>query len=63
MSEDTPWVIVHGATKGDKAYALECRRCGGIQRVVLPMSMSIYLAMGKEFIKIHRDCKEPESTQ
>ena len=57
MTTQADWIICHDGTKGDMAYALECKRCGTIQKVVVPIVADFYLAMGKAFLKIHRKCK------
>lgn len=57
MSKRTDWVIGHDATKGDMAYALECKRCGKIQKVAVPIEVGCYVAMGRAFLKMHRKCK------
>jgi hypothetical protein len=54
--EGTPWIIVHDGRQGSLAMALECLRCGEIQRVVLPMDVSVWCAMAKAFGKIHKQC-------
>jgi DNA-binding NtrC family response regulator len=58
MKKDTPWIIIHDATKGDMAYACECLRCGAIQKVVTPISIDYMVALAKAFAKQHRGCKE-----
>ncbi len=54
----TPWIIAHDATKGDMAYALECTRCGVVQKIATPISIDCWLAMSKAFAKGHRRCKQ-----
>lgn len=51
------WVVAHDATQGDKAYALECLRCGVVQKVALPISIDCYLALGGAFAKEHSRCR------
>lgn len=52
------WIICHDGTKGIDAYAMECLRCGEKQRVALPINVTLYVAMGKAFERIHKKCKE-----
>ncbi len=52
-----PWIVCHDGTGGDLAYALECLRCGNIQRVATPISIDCWVAMGKAYAKQHRHCK------
>lgn len=54
----TDWIICRDGTHGDKAYQMECLRCGAVQRVATPISIACYLAMTKAFAKLHRRCKE-----
>lgn len=54
-------VIAHDASKGDKAYACECLHCGAVQRFVMPMSVSVYIAAGNAFVKEHLNCKPKET--
>ena len=51
------WIVCHDSTHGELACALECRRCGTIQRVVVPMEVDVYVALGKAFERIHRHCR------
>ena len=60
---DRDWIIVHDATKGEMAYAMECLRCGSIARVVVPMNMSLWLATAKQFQKNHAGCIVEVRTQ
>ncbi len=55
---DRPWIIAHDATQGDDAYAVECTRCGIIQRVALPITIDCYVALAKAFGKSHRYCRD-----
>ena len=57
----TDWIIYYDATQGDLAYAMECLRCGTIQRVVLSIDFRLYEAMGKAFLRIHKECRERKS--
>lgn len=52
------WVICHDGTKGDKAYAAECLRCGAIQRVATPISIDCYRALARAFGRQHDQCLE-----
>lgn len=52
------WVICHDGTAGDLAYAMQCKRCGEIQRFILPINLTIWLAAGKAFVKVHKGCSE-----
>lgn len=59
---NTDWIKAHtGEAHGpqdDMAYAMECTRCGDIQKVTTPIAIDCYLAMAKAFIKLHRGCKD-----
>jgi hypothetical protein len=52
------WIIVHDGTHGDLAYALKCTRCGCVQKVAIPISVTCWCAMARAFGKEHRRCKE-----
>ena len=56
--ESCTWIVCHDATQGRMAYAMECQRCGAIQRVAVPFNIRCYVAMADEFQKIHSQCKE-----
>ena len=56
------WIICHDATKGADAYAMECLRCGAKHRVALPINVTLYIAMGRAFEKMHGKCKEKKCT-
>ncbi len=60
MGATTDWVITHDATQGDMAYAMECLRCGDIQRVPVPIQMPLWLAMAEAFTKLHSKCQARE---
>jgi len=61
VPKGAPWVVAHDATAGNLAYAMECLRCGTIQRVVTPMSVNCYVALGKAFDREHRGCKPADA--
>ena len=52
------WIICYDGTHGDKSYAMECRRCGAVQKVAIPIQISVWAAGAKAFQKIHRKCFE-----
>lgn len=52
------WIIAHDATKGADAYMMECLRCGAVERFSLPISVTVYCAAAKAFVKRHKACKE-----
>ncbi len=54
------WIVIHDATCGDLAWAIECRRCGAIQKVATPITIDCLAAFGKAFGKTHQHCKEPD---
>lgn len=61
MSE-RDWIVCHDATCGELAYALECRRCGIVQRIATPISITCYAAMARAFEREHSRCKvRPEN--
>jgi len=45
MKERCDWIVTYDATKGDMAYALECKRCGMIQKVALPLVVSLFQSL------------------
>ncbi len=55
---NTPWLIIHDATCGDLAYAMDCTRCGAIQKVATPITIDCFVALSKAFGKMHKRCKE-----
>lgn len=52
-----PWIVAHDATKGRDAYALECQRCGAIQRFATPIAIDIWCAAASVFERQHKNCK------
>lgn len=52
------WVVTHDGTQGPLAYAMECLRCGIIQKVAVPISVDCYVAMAQAFLRSHRGCRE-----
>lgn len=50
----TPWVITHSGS-----MVMECQRCGAKHDPHLPVSLSMWAAMAKEFIKLHAKCSTP----
>ena len=38
--------------------AVECRRCGAVMPFILPMPVSVWVAMVKAFNKIHELCED-----
>jgi hypothetical protein len=51
------WIIAHDSTKGADAYMVECLRCGGKQRFVVPIAVDIWIGATKAFQKIHERCR------
>jgi len=51
------WILFRDATQGDLSYAMECRRCGEVQKVISPIPISVYYAMGKAFARVHSRCR------
>ncbi len=52
------WIVVHdGSAGGDKALALECKRCGDIHRFSLPVKTPVFLMAARLFVKLHGKCK------
>ena len=68
MITDCPWIVMHSGDAPDDvmgngmAYALECRRCGDIQRVATPIQTEIMLAMGRAYHNLHEGCKRRKAT-
>lgn len=56
------WIVCHDGTKGDLAYACECKRCGEIQRFVIPINLEMWLAAAKVFGRQHKSCKEAKNS-
>lgn len=60
--DDCPWIVMHSGDAPDNvmgnsmAYALECKRCGDIQRVAVPIRMELLLAMADKYHDLHKDC-------
>ncbi len=61
LTDYTEWIITHDATKGDMAYAMECTRCGVIQRTQTPIQISLWSAIA--FMKLHSGCVETEEVK
>mgnify|MGYP001352841169 CR=1 FL=1 len=57
------WIVAHDGTGGDLAYALECKRCGAVQKVATPIILNLWCAMAKQFEKDHRGCREKVEAQ
>ncbi len=55
--KEHPWIFARDGRGGALAYALECRRCGVVQRVVLPIEISVWCAMAKAFERSHAQCR------
>lgn len=47
------WVVVQNEGRTGK-----CLRCGAEASVVLPMPVGMWIAAMKEFVKLHKRCKE-----
>jgi len=60
---NVPWVVCYDGTKGRDAYAIQCRRCGTIQRVALPISVKCYVSLGRAFAAEHAHCKPQEAQE
>jgi rubredoxin len=41
-------------------HQFECRHCGATYQPALPAPISMFIAMTKEFTKVHRFCKPME---
>ena len=52
------WIVAHDGTHGADAYALECTRCGTVERCDLPMGLNDWVGRMKRFSLLHRDCEE-----
>jgi hypothetical protein len=50
-------IVCYDGTRGDLAYAMHCLGCGQIQRVATPVSVPVYLAAAKAFVREHRCCR------
>lgn len=56
LVEKTPWVVVHDGTQ-KPAYTMECRRCGATARLELPVSVAVFVATSRAFVREHRGCQ------
>lgn len=54
---ENDWVICHDGTQGELAYALECLRCGSVQKVATPINIDCYIAMARAYGKQHSRCR------
>ena len=54
------WIVVNDGTHRTHPYALRCLRCGAVQPVALPISVTGYCALGKVFEREHRRCLPAE---
>jgi hypothetical protein len=63
MKMSCDWIVGHDGTCGDMAYALECLRCGTVQRVASPIAVDLYVAMSKAFERMHSHCRRPTKRQ
>ena len=52
-----PWIVTHDGTKGRDAYAMECQRCGTIERFATPIAIDIWCAAARVFERQHANCK------
>jgi len=41
--------------------SFHCLHCGDVQKIPLPMRVSVFVAFGKAFSTAHRYCKKPET--
>jgi hypothetical protein len=55
--KDTPWIIAHDSTCGELACAMECRRCGVVQKFSIPVSLTYWCAVAKAFRREHERCQ------
>jgi hypothetical protein len=62
INREYPWVVCHDGADRQAPYAMECLRCGAIQRVALPISIPCYVAMGRAFERMHSRCRESRTT-
>ena len=59
MKSVTPWIWCHDGS-GPDPYMLECKRCGEMQKLALPISVDAFLAVAHVFLRHHSPCLEPE---
>ena len=52
------WIVAHDGTHGADAYALECTRCGTVKQYTLPMPVTEWVEMMRQFSLMHRECEE-----
>ena len=52
------WIVINAEKYPNE---LLCRRCGAYQPFLLPMSVDVFLAFGRAFLKQHKSCKEVEN--
>ena len=60
MSSYPDWIVMHDGTKGEMAYALECLRCGTIQKPPSgqPLPVDYWCKVAKGFERYHLRCKK-----
>lgn len=54
------WIVAHDGTQGRDAYAMECQRCGTVQRFAVPIEISVWCAAAKAFEREHATCRPME---
>jgi uncharacterized membrane protein YqiK len=52
--------VAHDGTQGRDAYAIECKRCGAVQRFATPIAISVWCAAARAFERQHATCKQAE---
>lgn len=48
-----PWIVAR-----EGGAELECRRCGAVERVELPLSVTAWVARSRAFQAAHEGCEE-----
>lgn len=55
--KNTDHVVAHDGTNG--FWGLECKHCLVRQAMPSPCAITVYVAAGKAFEKLHADCTKP----
>jgi len=51
------WIIANDGSRGEKAYMIECLRCGATQPFSTPIPVDYWVSVAKAFEKIHKRCR------
>jgi hypothetical protein len=59
MPRRVPWVIAYDGSPahGHPPYSFECRRCRATLVFSVPLSVNLFVATGRAFLREHRRCR------